>query len=86
MQQKKLIFILSIIGLVFLSSSAFAGQDGDYTYTMSGGNATITETPIKGKVINVTAFNFPSELWWPFSILVCTDDIFLRQWSHDLQL
>jgi hypothetical protein len=34
---------LTLIGLMFLSSSAFADLvDGDYTYTESGGNATVT--------------------------------------------
>ena len=33
---------LSLIGLIFLSSSAFALQSGDFTYTVSGGTVTIT--------------------------------------------
>ena len=34
---------LSLIGFMFLSSSAFALQSGDFTYTVSGGTVTITE-------------------------------------------
>jgi hypothetical protein len=33
--------LLSLIGLMFLSSSAFAEQYGDFTYTVSGGSVTI---------------------------------------------
>ena len=34
---------LSLIGLMVLSSSAFALQYGDFTYTVSGGTVTITK-------------------------------------------
>ena len=33
---------LSLIGFMVLSSSAFALQSGDFTYTVSGGTVTIT--------------------------------------------
>ena len=42
MQFRKSILFLSLIGLMFLSSSAFALQSGDFTYTESGGTVTIT--------------------------------------------
>ena len=43
MQFRKSILFLSIIGLMFLSSSAFAHQSGDFTYTVSGDTVTITK-------------------------------------------
>jgi hypothetical protein len=46
---------LSLIGLMVLSSSAFAAQDGDYTYTVSGGNATITAYTGAGGAITIPA-------------------------------
>ena len=47
--------VLALIGLVVLSSSAFADQDGDYTYTVSGGNATITGYTGAGGPISIPA-------------------------------
>ena len=46
---------LSLTGCMFLSSSAFADQDGDYTYTVSGGNATITAYTGAGGAISIPA-------------------------------
>jgi hypothetical protein len=54
MLSKKSIVLL-FIGLMFLSSSAFADQDGDYTYTASGGNATITGYTGAGGAISIPA-------------------------------
>ncbi len=42
MQFRKLIFMLSLISLVFLRPSAFALQSGYFTYTVSGSTVTIT--------------------------------------------
>ncbi len=55
MQFSKPIFILSFLVFVsvFLSSSAFAAQDGDYTYTESGGYATLTAYTGAGGVISI---------------------------------
>jgi hypothetical protein len=53
MQFKKSISLLLFIGCVFLSSTAFADQDGDYTYTVSGGNATITGYTGAGGAISI---------------------------------
>jgi hypothetical protein len=39
---KKSLFILSVISCVFLCSSAFAEQFGDFTYTVSNNQVTIT--------------------------------------------
>ena len=47
--------VLLLIGCMFLSSSAFAAQDGDYTYTESGGNATITAYTGAGGAISIPA-------------------------------
>ena len=47
--------VLLLIGCMFLSSSAFAAQDGDYTYTVSGGNATITAYTGAGGAISIPA-------------------------------
>ncbi len=47
--------VLLLIGFMFLSSSAFAEQDGDYTYTESGGNATITAYTGAGGDISIPA-------------------------------
>ena len=46
---------LTLIGLMFFPSSAFAAQDGDYTYTESGGNATITAYTGTGGAISIPA-------------------------------
>ena len=46
---------MSLTGCMFLSSSAFADQDGDYTYTVSGGNATITAYTGTGGAISIPA-------------------------------
>ena len=46
---------LALTGCMFLSSSAFADQDGDYTYTVSGGNATITGYTGAGGPISIPA-------------------------------
>ncbi len=42
MHSRKSIFLLCLIGCVFLCSSAFALQSGDFTYTVSGSEVTIT--------------------------------------------
>ncbi len=42
MQFKKSIFLLPVIGCLFLYSSAFAQQYGDFTYTVSGSAVAIT--------------------------------------------
>ena len=47
--------VLLLIGCMFLSSSALAAQDGDYTYTESGGNATITKYTGVGGAISIPA-------------------------------
>jgi len=47
--------VLALIGLVVLSSSAFALTDGDYEYTESGGNATITGYTGAGGAISIPA-------------------------------
>ncbi len=42
MQLMKSVVLISLFVFIFNSSAAFAAQDGNYTYTESGGNATIT--------------------------------------------
>ena len=46
---------LALIGLTVLSPSAFAFTDGDYTYSVSGGNATITGYTGPGGAITIPA-------------------------------
>jgi len=48
-------YILPLIIFIFLSSSAFALVDGDYTYTESGGYATITDYTGAGGAISIPA-------------------------------
>ena len=55
MHFRKSLFFLSLIGCLFLSSSAFADVDGNYTYTMSGGNATVTGYNGPGGAISIPA-------------------------------
>ena len=55
MQLRKSIYVLSLFGLLFLYSSALAAQDGDYTYTESGGNATVTAYTGAGGDISIPA-------------------------------
>jgi hypothetical protein len=43
MRVRKSILFLTLIGLIFLSASAFALQSGDFTYTVSDGTVTITK-------------------------------------------
>jgi hypothetical protein len=47
--------VLLLMGCMFLSSSALAAQYGDYTYTESGGNATITAYTGLGGEIEIPA-------------------------------
>ena len=47
--------VLLLIGFLFLSSSALAAQDGDYTYIESSGNATITDYTGTGGDISIPA-------------------------------
>ncbi len=42
MHFRKSLLILSVIGCVFLCSSAFAEQSGDFTYTVANSQVTIT--------------------------------------------
>ncbi len=52
MQFRKPILFLSLIGLMVLSSSAYALQSGDFTYTVSGSTVTITKyTGTGGNVV-----------------------------------
>ena len=55
MKFRKSILFLSLIGLMFLSSSAFALQSGDFTYTLSDGTVTITEYTGTGGAIVIPA-------------------------------
>ena len=47
--------VLLLIGCMFLSSYAFADQDGDYTYTVALGEATITGYTGTGGDISIPA-------------------------------
>jgi hypothetical protein len=48
-----LLAFLSLTGFIFLSSAALADQDGDYTYSVSGGNATITAYTGAGGALSI---------------------------------
>ncbi len=51
MHSRKSLFILSVICCVFLSSSAFAEQFGDFTYTVANSQVTITSYTGAGGVV-----------------------------------
>jgi hypothetical protein len=56
MQFRKSIFLLGLIGCVFLCSSAFAAQWGDFTYTVSASdNVTITKYTGTGGAVVIPA-------------------------------
>jgi hypothetical protein len=54
MHLKKTIYLL-LTSFLFLSTPAFADQDGDYTYTVSGGKATITGYTGAGGAVSIPA-------------------------------
>jgi hypothetical protein len=62
MQLIKSIIYIALISILFYSSATFAAQDGDYTYTESGGNATITDYTGSGGAISIpsTLGGFPT--------------------------
>ena len=59
---------LALIGLAVLSSSAFAFQDGDYTYTVSGGNATITGIHGRWRGYHQFLQHLADFRWWRLGI------------------
>jgi hypothetical protein len=58
MQLRKSIFVLSVLSCLFLCSSAFALQSGDFTYTISDGNQVI----ITGYTGSGGAVTIPKEI------------------------
>jgi hypothetical protein len=73
MQLRKTILLL-LIGCMFLSSSALAAQDGYYTYTESGGNATITAYTDPGPVGDII---IPSKLGG-YNTVAIGDSVFFQ--------
>jgi len=74
MHFRKSLFFLSLIGYMFLSSSALALQSGDFTYTVTGGNIYITKyTGSGGAVVipdNIT--DIPVVSIWTEAFKGCT--------------
>jgi hypothetical protein len=74
MKFRKTILLLALIVLMFLSPHVFADQDGDYTYTVSGGNATITAYTGAGGAISIPATlgGFPTVAIGDLAFFGCT--------------
>ncbi len=83
MHFRKSILILSLIGLIFLSSSAIALQSGDFTYTLSGSDNDTTPTTSHAltEVWILTAMSgYPTSNLW---IGVSTDGLTFQNIKSD---